>query len=68
MFTTFCIGCMFSFAGGFLYTAIKGDESKNPKSKRSERDFYLWLADEFDRRNGNDTHSNRQGVEENMKD
>jgi len=47
MFTTFCIGCMLSFAGGILYCAASGGSDKEtlPNKMKDGRDFSEWYME-----------------------
>ncbi|MBR2235437.1 MAG: hypothetical protein IJ892_10325 [Prevotella sp.] len=57
-------------AGVFIYYAFKGSGKKKHsfKDKKSEKDFYKWLAEGFDRRNHDKAHSNMRWVEEHFKE
>ncbi|MBQ9362778.1 MAG: hypothetical protein IJT97_05070 [Bacteroidaceae bacterium] len=68
MFTIFSIGCMFSVAGAFLHSVLKGGDKRIGKGEKSEKEFYEWLAEGFDRRNHDDTHSNMRWVKEHFGD
>ena len=56
--------------GVFIYYACKGSGEKKHsfKDKKSEKDFYMWLAEGFDRRNHDKAHSNMRWVEEHFKE
>ena len=68
MLTFFSIGCIFSVAGAFLLCAIKDGDKRIEKNKKSEKEFYDWLAEGFDRRNHDDSHRNMRWVKEHFKE
>lgn len=54
--------------GVFVYCACKGGGKKSHVDKNNEKEFYKWLAEGFDRRNHDKSHSNMRWVEEHFKD